>query len=66
MKYRIVVEAILDFGELEPESMPSNYTPAAIAEKFANMAISNTSIGADSSHVLIVEEIIDDHEDNHS
>jgi|688.fasta_scaffold07873_14 hypothetical protein len=63
MKYKIVIEAIVDFGNYDVESLPVDCQPKGIADKLANVAISHSTIAADAANVLSVEPY-DEEDDN--
>lgn len=59
MKYKIIIEAIVDIGDYEVGVLPYDCQPNGIAEKLANMAIQQKSIGAEHSSVISVTEYED-------
>ena len=63
MKYKIIIEAIIDVGDHDINLLPRDCQPRGIAENYANMAIEYSRIGAEQSTVISVEEI-PENEDN--
>jgi hypothetical protein len=57
MRYKIIIEAIVDFGDNDIEAFPSELQPRGIAEQLANMAIASANIAADEANVISVEPI---------
>lgn len=55
MKYKIVIEAIVDFGDYDVDSLPVDCQPRGVANKLANVAISHSTIAADAANVILVE-----------
>mgnify|MGYP003351227992 CR=1 FL=1 len=64
MKYRIVVEAIIDIGDNNLAHLPYAYQPQGRAEQLAIVAILDNNIGAEDSKVISIEEITDEDQDS--